>query len=188
MKKDKMTVPGRIRKGLIYGICMILALFYMLVLWWGKNPDVGIEYRMYYLTHELSDWPGYGKLAYTLGTDEYCTGLKDRNGRDVAYKVCRRKGQGWEKEAYEGSVNKGTESWIYYLPDTTQKEVLFTVECNQFSGSGNVEVYTDSLHIGTIQAAGTYTFVVPEVIADQLLSIRFDAKNSEFRVWRVRLG
>ena len=45
-------------KAAFYAGAVILACFYLLVLWWGKNPDVGLEYRMYYLTHELSDWPG----------------------------------------------------------------------------------------------------------------------------------
>ena len=62
-------------KAAFYAGAVILACFYLLVLWWGKNPDVGLEYRMYYLTHELSDWPGYGKLSYEPGTTEYCTTL-----------------------------------------------------------------------------------------------------------------
>ena len=67
-------------KAAFYAGAVILACFYLLVLWWGKNPDVGLEYRMYYLTHELSDWPGYGKLSYEPGTTEYCTTLKDKDG------------------------------------------------------------------------------------------------------------
>ena len=69
-------------KAAFYAGAVILACFYLLVLWWGKNPDVGLEYRMYYLTHELSDWPGYGKLSYEQGTTEYCTTLKDKDGNE----------------------------------------------------------------------------------------------------------
>ena len=69
-------------KAAFYAGAVILACFYLLVLWWGKNPDVGLEYRMYYLTHELSDWPGYGKLSYEPGTTEYCTTLKDKDGNE----------------------------------------------------------------------------------------------------------
>ena len=70
-------------KAAFYAGAVILACFYLLVLWWGKNPDVGLEYRMYYLTHELSDWPGYGKLSYEPGTTEYCTTLKDKDGNVI---------------------------------------------------------------------------------------------------------
>ena len=51
-----------IARVLLYTACAVLVVFYILVLWWGKNPKVGTEYRMYYLTHELTDWPGYGNL------------------------------------------------------------------------------------------------------------------------------
>ena len=53
-----------IARVLLYAACAVLVVFYILVLWWGKNPKVGTEYRMYYLTHELTDWPGYGNLKY----------------------------------------------------------------------------------------------------------------------------
>ena len=75
-------------KAAFYAGAVILACFYLLVLWWGKNPDVGLEYRMYYLTHELSDWPGYGKLSYEPGTTEYCTTLKDKDGNERSINVC----------------------------------------------------------------------------------------------------
>lgn len=187
MKKDK---AGRSRGGriLLYGLCVALSVFYIVVLWWGKNPKVGIEYKMYYITHELTDWPGYGKLTYTPGTDEYCTGLKDRLGRKVPYRVCRRKGQGWEKEQYDGSVNKGTQSWLYYLPDTSVKEPVLTVEVNYFKGMGKVAVYAEDILIGSIEAAGLYEFRAPQITADTLLTIRFEAQDCEFGVWRVRLG
>ena len=71
-----------IARVLLYAACGVLVVFYILVLWWGKNPKVGTEYRMYYLTHELTDWPGYGNLKYTFGTKEICTEHKDRNGKE----------------------------------------------------------------------------------------------------------
>ena len=85
-----------IARVLLYAACGVLVVFYILVLWWGKNPKVGTEYRMYYLTHELTDWPGYGNLKYTFGTKEICTEHKDRNGKEQS-NVCSRKGQGWQK-------------------------------------------------------------------------------------------
>ena len=79
-----------IARVLLYTACAVLVVFYILVLWWGKNPKVGTEYRMYYLTHELTDWPGYGNLKYTFGTKEICTEHKDRNGKEQS-NVCSRK-------------------------------------------------------------------------------------------------
>ena len=42
-------------KAAFYAGAVILACFYLLVLWWGKNPDVGLEYRMYYLTGRATE-------------------------------------------------------------------------------------------------------------------------------------
>ena len=104
-----------IARVLLYAACAVLVVFYILVLWWGKNPKVGTEYRMYYLTHELTDWPGYGNLKYTFGTKEICTEHKDRNGKEQS-NVCSRKGQGWQKsKRYEGTKNTDKDSYIYSL-------------------------------------------------------------------------
>lgn len=73
-----------IARVLLYTACAVLVVFYILVLWWGKNPKVGTEYRMYYLTHELTDWPGYGNLKYTFGTKEICTEHKDLKNVSLA--------------------------------------------------------------------------------------------------------
>ena len=108
-------------KAAFYAGAVILACFYLLVLWWGKNPDVGLEYRMYYLTHELSDWPGYGKLSYEPGTTEYCTTLKDKDGNERSINVCRRKGKGWKEDQYEGSTNSGKDAYLYYVLTARQR-------------------------------------------------------------------
>lgn len=187
MKKDG-TTESLPRQIMLYVLCAVLVIFYLLVLWWGSNPKVGIEYRMYYLTHELSDWPGYGKLSYALGTEEYCTQLKDRSGREVSYTVCRRKGQGWEKEQYDGSINSEEKAYMYYLPQTSQQKAVFSVEINEFQGTGTVLVYADDEQIGRMDAEGRFDFTVPEVHQDKLLTIRFEAQDCKFRVWKVKLG
>ena len=33
-----------IARVLLYAACAVLVVFYILVLWWGKNPKVGTEY------------------------------------------------------------------------------------------------------------------------------------------------
>ena len=103
-----------IARVLLYAACAVLVVFYILVLWWGKNPKVGTEYRMYYLTHELTDWPGYGNLKYTFGTKEICTEHKDRNGKEQS-NVCSRKGQGWQKSKRYDERRIQTKIHIYTI-------------------------------------------------------------------------
>ena len=128
---------------LLYMVCVVLVVFYITVLWWGKNPKVGTEYRMYYLTHELTDWPGYGKLSYSYGTTEYCTEHKDRNGNELS-NVCSRKGQGWQKsKRYDGTKNTANDSGkvkvmtsFYTMYDFAQKIGGEKVEITNMVPSG----------------------------------------------------
>lgn len=190
MKKEEKTV----RKGslsvkiLLYAISAMLIMLYLVVLWWGQHPKVGIEYRMYYLTHELSDWPGYGKLSYQLGTKEYCTSLKDRNGTEVAYKVCQRKGQGWKKEQYEGSENNSTESFIYYLPKSSKAQAVYEFQVNSFEGTEAVAVYADDKQIGTFDSSGSFRFTIDEVTENELLTIKFVSDKSVFCLWSTQIS
>lgn len=96
---------------------------------------------MYYLTHELSDWPGYGKLSYEPGTTEYCTTLKDKDGNERSINVCRRKGKGWKEDQYEGSTNSGKDAYLYYVLNRTAENASYQCEVTEFAGNGRVEVY-----------------------------------------------
>lgn len=204
--KENNLLSKKWFKILIYVVTVVLAIFYVVVLWWGKNPDVDIEYRMYYITHELSDWPGFGKLSYNLGTKEICTGLKDRNGSDVTYKVCRRKGKGWESEQYEGSVSKGSEAYLYYVPELSEDVVYnvdYTIEIKDFllndnidtntnnqsiNTNNNVTVYINDIEVGTFDKAGTYTFKADTVKNNELTTIKFVTNNCTFTLWSTTLG
>ena len=187
-KKEKNGRTGSVAvKILLYAISAMLITLYIVVLWWGKHPDVGIEYRMYYLTHELSDWPGYGKLSYQLGTCEYCTGLKDRNGTEVSYKVCQRKGQGWKKEQYEGSENSADTSYIYYLPESSESHAVYQIQVNSFEGTDAVAVYANDQQIGTFDSSGTFRFTIDQVTENELLTIRFTSEKSTFCLWSTQI-
>lgn len=187
MNKNKDTnVSGRLwTKIVLYAVCVLFVVFYLLVFWWGKHPNVGIEYKMFYLTNELSDWPGYGNLVYQTGTEEICTGLKDRNGKEVSYQVCRRKGQGWKKEQYEGSVNSGPNSWIYYLMKENEDNAVLALNINGYSGENEVKVYANDELIGSFDREGEFLYHVTKVKKDELLTIKFDAGDATFSLWSI---
>lgn len=185
---EKNGVEHSVINIIVYMICTLLVVFYLAVLWLGFNPDVCLEYRMYYLTNELSDWPGYGKLPYDMGTVEYCTGYWDKNGNKYTTNICKRKGQGWEKYQNEGSCNKGDMSYIYYLPKSDGENIIFAFEINHFEGEEPVKVYANDELIGEFDREGKLNLTVPEVTADEMLIIRFEAGESRFRLWKVCLG
>lgn len=185
MDKDKkISVADRIWfKVLMLAISVCFVMFYICVLIWGKNPQVGIEYEMYYITHELSDWPGYGKLAYEYGTVEFCTGLRDRNNEYVPYKVCQRKGQGWNRNQYDGSVNDNAESFIYYMPIESKEDAVYSINVNAFSGAGSVSVYAHDIVIGEFSGTGNYIFDIGNIKEEELLKLKFVAKDCSFTLW-----
>jgi hypothetical protein len=188
MKKETGLCHKLWFKVMLYIISVALIVFYLVVMWWGIHPKVGTEYRMYYLTHELSDWPGYGNLTYEFGTKEICTKLKDRNGKNVPYKVCQRKGQGWQKEPYEGSVNIGGTSSIYYIPNEQASKAEYKIDINAFTGDGKVSVYANDKFIGEFNQQGQYTFAIEMINKDELLQIKFVADNCEFRLWSTQIN
>ncbi len=177
-----------IKNVILYIVCAVFVVFYLAVLWLGFNPDVCLEYRMYYLTNELSDWPGYGKLPYELGTVEYCTGYWDKDGNKYTHNVCKRKGQGWEKYQNEGSCNRDETAYIYYLPVSGCQAAKLAFEVNSFSGEEAVRVYAGDELIGEFGDEGKFELSVPEIKADEMLVIRFEAGSSRFRLWQISLG
>ena len=190
MNINAKKVPVQRGRLLLYAVCILLAVFYIVVMWWGITPKVGIEYKMYYITHELSDWPGYGKLDYIPGTEEIATSRNDRDGNAVEWQTCMRKGQGWEKEQYEGSTNKGGVSYIYYVPTQTADNCSYTVEIKDFDKSktdASVCVYVNGRQVGNIDGTGAYTFEVGNISQDELFTVSFDSQNSSFTLWSACL-
>ena len=191
MKSREKKIPGKRGRRLLYAVCALLVLFYVVVMWWGITPDVGLEYKMYYITHELSDWPGYGNLSYELGTEEIAVSRNDRNGNPAESKTCMRKGQGWEKEQYEGSVNSGGTSYIYYVPNQSAKDPEYTVEISDFqseSPEAQVRVYVNETPAGVIDQKGTYTFDTGSIEQGELLTVRFEADGCSFTLWSACLA
>lgn len=192
-------------------VAVLLAGFYLTMLICGKMPDVGIEYRMYYLTHELSDWPGYGNLSYELGTEEICTSLKTKDNKDfTGGKVCQRKGQGFLPKQYEGSESTGEASYIYYIPTEGADTATFQFEINGFTegekGSGSVKVYVEKKgiedsqntessqdidgfqEIGTFNGEGSYSMDIGSIAKDELLTIKFVTDDCSFRIWKCSVN
>jgi len=181
-----MKSGGKKTRIVLYSASIILVLFYIIVMWWGITPKVGIEYKMYYITHELSDWPGYGRLSYKLGTKEICTSYKDRNGSPYTWDVCVRKGQGWKREQYDGSVSNASESYIYYLPEKNADNVTYTIEVKNVTGA--VKVYADDKQIGEFEKDGTYSFKAGNAVSDKLFTIKFETeRGSSFTLWSTCL-
>lgn len=118
---------------LLYGASAVLILFYLIVLYLGLKPDVGVEYEMYYISHEITEWPGYDNLRFDYGQVEFLTENTYRNsdGEYVSHPVARRRGEGWHTSGrYDGTWSNDEESVLYYIfnEDTNKVTISITVK------------------------------------------------------------
>lgn len=189
MNKNTDRAWSMQHKGIIYAACLTLLLFYLVNMWWLFTPNVGIEYKMYYITHELSDWPGYGNLSYTLGTTEICTGRWNKEGNLVDYTVCMRKGTGWEKNQNEGSKSCDKESFIYYMPKESVDKGILTIQVKDVWCKDNkgINVYVNDKKVGTFETSGLYKFTMESCKKDELLCVKFDSGDNTFLLWSISL-
>lgn len=182
-KKENHSMPAQV---ILYVICAALVLFYCMDLWWGLKPDVGPEYEMYYISHELSDWPGYGNLKYTYGTKELCIERNEKTIAETPDVICARKGRGFEKPEKTGTRSSQKDSYVYYIPEKDAQKAVFKAEISEFEGD-IVNVYAQDTLIGSITAAGSYEFDMSDIRADELLKIHFENNNSNYRLYSIEI-
>ncbi|MGN0318091.1 MAG: hypothetical protein ACI4E1_09200 [Lachnospira sp.] len=188
-KKDRLYL-----KLLIYMVCAVMIVAYLMILYLSIKPKVPVEYRMYYITHELKSWPGYGKLSYRSGTTEYCTENKDDNNQLFEHNVCRRYGDGWKLYGRNKNgvhMEKDTAK-LYYLSDGIDGNVCVKFQINDYTGNDEVYVYINDVCIGSFNKSGLYTFSGKEVsIKDgELFSVGFEKNNSgvDFGLWSISVN
>ena len=186
MKNNNTEKHSMSAQVILYVICAALVIFYCLDLWWGIKPRVGIEYKMYYITHELTDWPGYGNLGYTYGTKEICIERNENTIANTSDVICARKGQGFEKATMTGAKSKGKDSYVYYLTDGEAQNAVLHIDIREFSGE-SVNVYAGDNCIGSVTGAGSYSFDVGRLKADELLKIHFENNNSVYTLYSIEL-
>jgi hypothetical protein len=170
----------------VYAVCVLLVLYYVLVLVWGVKPNVGLEYRMYYITQELSDWCGYGNLKYVYGTKEICITRNENTVKENSDAICARKGQGFGESTLSGTAVTGENSYVYYLPEKDASAAKLLVEVTEFDG-GAVSVYAGEKLIGTIGDSGNYRFDVGSVSGNEILKIRFENGKSTYTLYSLEL-
>ena len=156
------------------------------MLYLGKNPKVGMEYRMYYLTHELSEWPGFGKLQYQDGTKEYYS--YDVKSKSIIH-VAVRRGTGWDSYQYHEKYTtktKGNDAYVYYvLKNDSELDKVLKMNISNISGVANIKIYVNDTFVGNIERDNTdCEFTIPKdcIKEDGLLAIHFELQDSAFQL------
>lgn len=185
-RKDKPSV-----KLLLYIVCAVMIASYLIILFLSIKPKVPLEYKMYYITHELKSWPGYGGLLYKAGTKEYCTEKKDDKNHLFEHVVCARYGDGWklEKRNINGVHMKNDSALLYYVSDGMDSKVCVKAEIRDYTGEGDVNVYINDVCVGSFNSSGEYTFSEKEIsIQDgEQFTVRLEKSRSDidFGLWSI---
>ncbi len=181
----------------VYAACAGLAGYYAFVLFLGKKPEVSREYRMYYMDHVLSDWPGEGGLEYDPGTLLYGTGYSKY--RKTGLPLCITKGQGWKNRETQthGSENSSdTASVFFAFTDGLPEGGTLKLDIDRFTGDEKVSILfkyktkndiEEIINVGEFTAMGEYRYTLPAVMENDLTELIFKTKGSVYRLWTVEI-
>lgn len=128
-------------------ISLCLVAWYMVVLIGVLNPNVPLEYRLYYLERRLTDWPGYGGLKYYWG-DVLTYGTRQDGG-----KKAKNRGFGWSAAEEWGTWTVGGSAELFFtferIPDTNLK---MDIRASGYSPGGwvNVDIFGNDHFLASI--------------------------------------
>lgn len=128
-----------------YVLSAVLVIGYFAILWWARTPEVSDVYRMYFIDHSLSVWPGDTGLNCELGVTEYLGAHSEEE------KTAFRLGRGWYDAEEEGRWTKGDEAILLYhqVPELSG-DLIFTYTITNWITDGEVEIFANGTSLGTL--------------------------------------
>lgn len=149
-----MRGEGVMRNFICYGLSLLLGIIYVYLLISGIDPEVPLEYKMYYIDHTLMDWPGYDGLQYESGEKlNFCRISKDPNR-------VRRRGQGW------GGLTSSGCGWTQeqanlYFSELEKKE--YVLEASLVDLKGDIFIIANQTKLGLLllEQDGVYRIKIP---------------------------
>ena len=155
-----------------YLLSALLLIGYVGILWWARTPAVSDLYRMYYIDHSLSVWPGDSGLKCQLGVWEYMG--NDPKSEQAALRL----GAGWYDVETGGRWTKETEAsiWYYDVPEV-EGDFLFHYVISSWITPGDVDIYANGNYIGILpETTGTeMSIIIPSdfIAEDRILKLTF---------------
>lgn len=171
-----MLETNKYKKYILYILSFIMIVYYFIVLFNSINPNVCREYKMYYITKELVDWPGFNGLNYKLGNK-----LEFLNNSDNKVK-CR--GKGWNDIEDFGTWTQD-KSYLYLnLNDEINEELELNISIREFVPNAELLININDENIGKIKlqkGIQEYQIIIPShIVKQQFLKIEFDVDNADF--------
>jgi len=166
----------KVKKIAAYGLSILLFTAYIGILFNARNPQVSLEYRMYYIEHTLGAWPGNGGLLYVLGTKEIFSLDPREQG------ALNRLVEGWSIRYESGRWTQGNRASILYIfPEKVEEELVLEMEVVQYMPGVSAEVYANDQWIGRMDEETGKQISIPiqkEYLKTDTLVLSFHIENS----------
>jgi len=166
----------KVKKIAAYGLSILLFTAYIGILFNARNPQVSLEYRMYYIEHTLGAWPGNGGLLYVLGTKEIFSLDPREQG------ALNRLVEGWSNREESGRWTRGNRASILYIfPEKVEEELVLEMEVVQYMPGVSAEVYANDQWIGRMDEETGKQISIPipkEYLKTDTLVLSFHIENS----------
>jgi len=170
-----MADREKVKKIAAYGLSILLLTAYIGILLNARNPQVSLEYRMYYIEHTLDAWPANGGLLYVLGTKEIFSLDPREQG------ALNRLAGGWSIREESGRWTQGNRASILYIfPEKVEEELILEMEVVQYMQGVSAEVYANDQWIGRMDEETGKQISIPipeEYLQTDTLVLSFHIEN-----------
>lgn len=161
-------------KSLKYIVSICLIIFYFLILFKSININVPLEYKMYYVQKELTEWPGVNGLDYSLNdTIMFGEKYKDNLAKGI--------GTGWNDIEEDGRWTQDNAKLYLRLKEKVNEDKTLKLVLGHINPNTNVHILVNNKQIDsfrTIEGRNEYEFKIPkDTFNDELLCFNFKIEN-----------
>lgn len=161
-------------RSLRYIVSISLIIFYFFILFKFTNINVPLEYKMYYVENELTEWPGINGLDYSLN-DTLMFGEKYKNN------LAKGIGIGWNEIESDGRWTQDNAKLYLRLKERVDEDKNLNLVLGDAVSNTKVHILVNNNEIGSIMpldGKNEYEIKVPkDIFKDELLCLSFKIEN-----------
>lgn len=161
-------------KALKYMVSLCLIVFYFFILFKSTNINVPLEYKMYYLEKELTEWPGIGGFDYSLN-DTLMFGEKYNDN------LAKGIGTGWNRIEADGRWTQDNAKLYLKLKEKVNEDKTLKLVLGNIIPNTNVHILVNNNEIASftpVEGRNQYEFKVPkDTFKDEILCLNLKIDN-----------
>lgn len=157
-----------------YIISISLIIFYFFILFKSTNINVPLEYKMYYVENELTEWPGVNGLDYSLN-DALMFGKKYQNT------LAKGIGTGWNEIESDGRWTRDNAKLYLRLKEMVDEDKNLNLVLGDAVLNTRIHILVNNNEVGSIiplDGKNEYEIKIPkDIFKDELLCLNFKIEN-----------